>query len=100
MLPVVLGGTPTLEVESLRLGRIRGAPIGKAAIDSRRLRPKKVGGTLEIVTTECRRPPGWGAGACERVARNAASLGVGPDPSPRSLSRRTWSAKYHLTKNS
>lgn len=48
-------------------------------------------GTLEIVTTECRRPDG--CGACDSVAKNSASLGDGPDPSPpRSDRRRTWLA--------
>lgn len=68
-------------------------PVGKAAMDSRRLRPKNAGGTLEMVTTECRRPPGVGAGACDSVARKAASRGLGPEPSPpRSESRLTWLA--------
>lgn len=59
-----------------------------AATDSLRQRPNNTGGTLEIVTTECRRPDG--AGAWQRVARKAASLGVGPEPSPpRSDSLRT-----------
>lgn len=44
-----------------------------------------------MVITEWRRPDG--AGACDRVAKKAASFGVGPDPSPpRSESRRTWLA--------
>lgn len=66
-------------------------PPGYAATDSRRHRPNTVCGSFEIVTTECRRPDG--AGACDSVARNSASLGVGPEPSPpRSDSRRTWLA--------
>lgn len=91
VLPLLLGGPDILDSESRRLGNILVAPPrGKAAIDSRRLRPNRVGGTLAIVTTECLRPPGWGAGAWERVDRKAASLGDGPDPSPpRSLSRLT-----------
>lgn len=36
--------------------------LGKAAMDSLRLRPKIVFGTFEIVTTECRRPPRVGVG--------------------------------------
>lgn len=56
--------------------------LGTAAMDSLRFRPNSELGTLEIVTTECRRPPGWGAGACDKVARNACSIGVGPEPSP------------------
>lgn len=61
------------------------------ATESRRPRPNTVCGTFDIVTTECRRPDG--AGACERVAKNAASRGLGPEPSPpRSDSRRTWLA--------
>lgn len=71
--------------------------FGTAAIDSLRLRPNNDEGTLEIVTTECRRPPGWGAGDCDKVARNACSIGVGPDPSPpRSDSLRTWLAVIPL----
>lgn len=67
--------------------------LGKAAIDSLRLRPKMVLGTFEIVTTEWRRPPGDGVGCWTRVARKAASRGVGPEPSPpRSERRRTWLA--------
>lgn len=63
----------------------------KAATDSRRHRPKTVWGILEMVTTEWRRPDG--AGACDRVAKNSASLGVGPELSPPcSDSRRTWLA--------
>lgn len=43
------------------------------------------------MTTEWRRPDG--CGACESVAKNSASLGVGPEPSPpRSDKRRTWLA--------
>lgn len=65
-------------------------PEGNAATDSRRPRPK-IGGTLEMVTTECRRPDG--CGACDNVAKNSASFGDGPDPSPpRSDNRRTWLA--------
>lgn len=95
VLPLLLGGPDILDSESRRLGNILVAPPrGKAAIDSRRLRPNRVGGTLAIVTTECLRPPGWGAGAWERVDRKAASLGDGPDPSPpRSLSRLTCRRK-------
>lgn len=79
--------------DSRRLCNILVAPpIGNAAMDSRRLRPKRVVGTLEIVTMECRRPPACGAGACDSVARKAASLADGPEPSPpRSLNRRTYS---------
>jgi len=57
-------------------------PAGKAAIDSLRLRPNIVSGTLDIVTIECLRPPGAGFLACESVAKKAASRGVGPLPSP------------------
>lgn len=67
-------------------------PDVKAAMDSLRFLPKSVvgGGTLEIVTIECRLAPGFGAGACESVAKNACSIGDGPDPSPPlSDSRRT-----------
>lgn len=72
-------------------------PAGSAAIDSRRLRPKSVGGTLLIVTTECLRPPGCGAGELYKVARNACSRGDGPEPSPpRSERRRTWLAVIPL----
>jgi len=95
VLPLLLGG-PVIPVdESRRLCNILVAPpIGKAAMDSRRLRPKRVVGTLEIVTTECRRPPAVGAGVCESVARKAASLADGPEPSPpRSLNRRTYSSR-------
>lgn len=56
--------------------------LGTAAIDSLLVRPNSDGGTFEIVTTECLRPPGCGAGACDNVARKACSIGVGPDPSP------------------
>ncbi|KNC26219.1 hypothetical protein FF38_05397 [Lucilia cuprina] len=59
---------------------------GNAATDSRRERPNIVAGTLDIVTTECRLPDG--AGACESVARKAASLGDGPEPSPPRSERR------------
>lgn len=78
-------------MESLLPGRtLPGAPAGYAAIDSLRLLPKSVVGTLDIVTTECLRPPGEGPGAVERVARNSACLGVGPEaPSPLSERRRT-----------
>lgn len=62
-------------------------------MDSLRLRAKIVLGTFEIVTTECLRPPREGLGAWQRVARKAASRGVGPDPSPPcSERRRTWLA--------
>lgn len=44
---------------------------GKAATDSRRPRPNRDNGTFDIVTTECRRPDGWGA--CDNVAKNSAS---------------------------
>lgn len=47
-------------------------PVGHAATDSRRPRPKTENGTFEIVTTECRRPDG--AGACDNVAKNSASF--------------------------
>lgn len=71
--------------------------FGTAAIDSRLLRPNSEGGTFEIVTTECLRPPGCGAGACDKVARKACSIGVGPEPSPpRSESLRTWLAVMPL----
>lgn len=90
MLPELLGGPVMPEAESRRFCNILVAPMGTAAIDSRLPRPNRVGGTFEIVTTECLRPPGWGAGACERVAKNSASRGVGPEaPLPRSLSRLT-----------
>lgn len=92
VLPLLLGG-PVIPVdESRRPCNILVAPaMGNAAIDSRRLRPNRVVGTLEIVTTECRRPD-CGAGVCESVAKKAASLADGPDPSPpRSLNRRTCS---------
>lgn len=66
---------------------------GNAAMDSRLLRPKmrEVGGAREMVTTEWRRPPAWGAGAWDSVARNAASIVDGPLPSapPCSDKRRT-----------
>lgn len=66
-------------------------------MDSRRLRPKSVGGTLLMVTTECLRPPGCGAGELYNVARNACSRGDGPEPSPpRSERRRTWLAVMPL----
>lgn len=55
-------------------------PKGKAATDSLRFLPNNAGGTFEIVTTECRRPDG--CGACDNVAKNSASFGVGPEPSP------------------
>ena len=71
--------------------------MGTAAIDSLLFRPNNDDGTFEIVTTECLRPPGCGAGACDNVARNACSIGVGPDPSPpRSESLRTWLAVIPL----
>lgn len=64
--------------------------FGTAAIDSLLLLPNNDDGTFDIVTTECLRPPGCGAGACDNVARKACSIGVGPDPSPpRSDNRRT-----------
>lgn len=56
--------------------------FGTAAIDSRLFLPNNEGGTFEIVTTECRRPPGCGACACDKVARKACSIGVGPEFSP------------------
>lgn len=66
-------------------------PAGNAATDSRRPRPNTVNGTLDIVTTECRLPEG--CGACDNVAKNSASFGDGPEPSPpRSDNRRTWLA--------
>lgn len=72
-------------------GRAYRPPAGIAATDSRRPRPNTFIGTFEIVTTEWRRPDG--CGACDSVARNSASLGDGPEPSPpRSDSRRTWLA--------
>lgn len=71
--------------------------LGTAAMDSLLLRPNSVGGTFEIVTTECRRPPGCGAGACDKVARNACSMGDGPEPSPpRSDNLLTWLAVMPL----
>lgn len=64
------------------------APAGIAATDSRLPRPNTFIGTFEIVTTECRLPEG--CGACDNVAKNSASFGDGPDPSPpRSERRRT-----------
>lgn len=93
VLPLLLDGPVIPAVnESRRLCNILVAlPMGNAAMDSRRLRPNRVVGTLEIVTTECRRPPDCGAGVCESVARKAASLADGPEPSPpRSLNRRTY----------
>lgn len=69
--------------------------LGTVAMDSLRFRPKSVGGTFDIVTTEWRLPPGCGAGDCERVARKACSTGVGPLP-PRSDKRRTWLAVIPL----
>lgn len=93
VLPLLLGGPVNPADESRRLCNILVAPpMGNAAMDSRRLRPNRVVGTLEIVTTECRRPPDCGAGVWESVARKAASLADGPEPSPpRSLNRRTYS---------
>lgn len=71
--------------------------FGTAAMDSLRFLPNSDDGTLEMVTTECRRPPGCGAGACESVARKACSIGVGPEPSPpRSDNLRTWLAVIPL----
>lgn len=62
--------------------RLNNLPGGTATL-SRRFLPKNAGGTLEIVTTECRLPPGAGAGAVDSVAKNSACLGEGPDaPSP------------------
>lgn len=76
--------------DSLLAPRIRGGACdGYAAMDSRRLLPKRDVGTFDMVTTLWRRPPGLGAGAVERVARKAASRGEGPSP-PLSESRRTW----------
>lgn len=49
-------------------------PAGKAATDSRRLRPNTENGTFDMVTTECRRPDG--CGACDNVAKNSASYFV------------------------
>lgn len=97
VLPLLLGGPDIPDFESLRPGNILVAPAsGNAAMDSRRLRPNRVGGTLDMVTTECLRPPGWGAGAWDSVARKAASFGEGPDPSPpRSLNRLTCRYTYH-----
>lgn len=93
VLPLLLGGPETPEApESRRLLSILALLEGKAAIDSRRLRPNSVSGTFDIVTTECLRPPGWGPGACDKVAKNVACFGDGPEPSPPlSLNRRTWS---------
>ena len=42
--------------------------FGTAAIDSLLFLPNSEGGTFEIVTTECLRPPGCGAGDCDKVA--------------------------------
>jgi hypothetical protein len=71
--------------------------FGTVETDSRRFRPNNDGGTFDIVTTEWRRPPGCGAGACESVARNACSIGDGPEPSPpRSDNLRTWLAVIPL----
>lgn len=62
-------------------------------MDSRRLRPKSVGGTAEMVTTEWRLPPAVGLAFCESVARNSTSLGLRPPVSPpTSDRRRTWLA--------
>lgn len=95
VLPELLGGPVRPEFESRLSGNILVAPIGSAAMDSRRYRPNEVGGTFEIVTTECLRPPGCGAGACESVAKKAASFGDGPEPSPPlSLRRRTLNYNY------
>lgn len=47
-------------------------PAGKAATDSRRLRPNTENGTFDMVTTEWRRPDG--CGACDNVAKNSASF--------------------------
>lgn len=47
-------------------------PAGKAATDSRRLRPNTENGTFDMVTTECLRPDG--CGACDNVAKNSASF--------------------------
>lgn len=64
---------------------------GYAATDSLRPRPNTANGTFDMVTTEWRRPDG--CGACDNVARNSASFGLGPLPSPpRSDKRRTWLA--------
>lgn len=49
-------------------------PAGKAATDSRRLRPNTENGTFDMVTTECLRPDG--CGACDNVAKNSASFFV------------------------
>jgi hypothetical protein len=51
-------------------------------MDSLLFLPNSDGGTLEIVTTECLRPPGAGGDDCDKVARKACSIGVGPEPSP------------------
>lgn len=95
-LPALLSGAVIPEDDSRRLCNILGAtPIGNVAMDSRRLRPERVVGTLEIVTMECRLPPGCGADVCESVAKKAASLTDGPDPSPpRSLNRRTFNRDF------
>lgn len=81
-------GGPTVPANDSRLlaKTLVGPAFGKAAMDSRRLLPKSVDGTREIVTTECLRPPGLGAGAVERVAKNAASRA---DGAPLSDKRRT-----------
>ncbi|XP_050575190.1 A disintegrin and metalloproteinase with thrombospondin motifs 3-like [Bombus affinis] len=58
VLPLPLGGADILDSGSRRFGNILVTPPrGNPAIDSRRLRPNKVGDTLSIVTTECLRPP-------------------------------------------
>lgn len=75
----------------LRIGLTYRFPVGYAATDSLRPRPNTASGTFDIVTTECRRPDG--CGACDNVAKNSASFGLGPEPSPpRSDNRRTWLA--------
>lgn len=53
-------------------------------MDSLRFLPNMVvvGGARDMVTTECLLAPGAGAGAWERVAKKACSIGEGPDPSP------------------
>lgn len=46
----------TLENEKRLWNTYASPDEAKAAIDSRLLRPKRVCGTRDIVTTECRRP--------------------------------------------
>lgn len=66
-------------------------PAGKAATDSRRLRPNTENGTFDMVTTECLRPDG--CGACDNVAKNSASFLLFPHNVYEKFRFSSWCSK-------